>query len=143
MVISPWLVIIGASRFNVCWKVVDVVCISIVGVIFIVVFCVIVMFIWVVIQIDCWSRGHSTGVGPVNRSRSGCVISAIVAGIVYSFSFVFHVNVIRGIVVASIRGMEWVCDLCTWKSASRSGIMAVRDAMKAFLGFTPIEVKVM
>ena len=50
MIISPWLVIIGASRFNVCWKIVGVVCISIV------VFCVIAMFIWVVIQNDCWSR---------------------------------------------------------------------------------------
>ena len=90
---------------------------------------------------DCWYRGHSIGVGPANRSRIGCVIRAIVASIMYFWVFVFLVRSISGIVVVSIRGMEWVCDLCMWKRASRSGIMAISDAIIAFLGFSPIDVK--
>lgn len=142
VIISPWLVIIGASRFENCWNVVFVVCMFIVGFVLGMGFWVICRFSWIVIHMDWLYRGHRIGVGPVNISKAKCIIRAIVAGTMYSFSFVFDVRSIRGIVAVSIRGREWVCDLCMCSSASMSGSSDMRDAMNAFLGFTPSAVRV-
>ena len=91
---------------------------------------------------DWLYRGHRIGVGAVKISKAKCIIRASVAGTTYSFSFVSCVNRIKGIVIASIRGREWVCDLCMRNNASISGSRDMRDAINAFFGFTPNAVKV-
>ena len=142
VIISPWLVIIGASRLEVCWKVVFVVCMFIVGFVLGMGFWVICRFSSIVIHMDWLYRGHRIGVGAVKMSKAKCIIRAIVAGTTYSFSFVSCVNRIKGIVIASIRGREWVCDLCMRNNASISGSRDISDAINAFFGFTPNAVKV-
>lgn len=106
VIISPWLVIIGASKLGVCWKVVFVACMFIVGFGLGIGFGVICRFSSIVTHMDWLYKGHRIGVGAVKTSKNKCIIRASVVGTMYSFSFVSCVSSIRGIVIASSRGKE-------------------------------------